>query len=86
MEKGDNSEVNEIMLEKEQLRKNSTYCGSCHWVGGRKPVTCDARMEYMISRYGASPAGEAFLHVMEQAQCKQEAAKIERKLMTSHNE
>jgi hypothetical protein len=62
--------ANENMLKKEQLRKNSTYCGSCHWVGGRKPVTCDARMEYMISKYGASP-DEAFLHVMQKAQCKQ---------------
>jgi hypothetical protein len=59
-------ESNEIMLKKDQLRKNSTYCGSCRWGGG---VTCDARMDYMMSKYRASPE-EAFLHVMEQAQCK----------------
>jgi hypothetical protein len=39
------------------LRKNSTYCGSRRWGGG---VTCDARMDYMMSKYRASPE-EAFL-------------------------
>jgi hypothetical protein len=43
-------ESNEILLKKDQLRKNNTYCGSRRWGGG---VTCDARMDYMMSKYRA---------------------------------
>jgi len=60
---------NEILAKKKEVRSNSTYCGSCHWLGGRNPVTCDARLDYMIEKYALSPE-EAFMHVMEKAACK----------------
>jgi len=46
--------------KKEHLRSNSTYCGSCSW---GPHVTCDARMEYMISRYQMS-VEDAFQQVI----------------------
>ena len=62
--------ANEILTKKEELRNNSTYCGSCPWSGGKKPVTCDGRLDYMMSKYALSPE-EAFMNVMKRAACKQ---------------
>ena len=59
----------EIEKKTEELRSNSTYCGSCHWAIG---VTCDARLDYMMGKYALSPE-EAFKHVMERAACKRNA-------------
>jgi hypothetical protein len=55
--------------KKEQVRSSSTYCGSCHYL---HKVTCDQRMEYLISKYQMS-VEDAFQHVIDNGgdKCKQ---------------
>lgn len=47
--------------KKEQLRSKSSYCGSCKYLPN---VSCDQRMEYMISTYQMS-AEDAFQYVID---------------------
>ena len=49
--------------KKEQLRSSSTYCGSCYYLS-EKNVTCDERMQYMISEYHMS-VEDAFHYVID---------------------
>eukprot|EP00985_Skeletonema_marinoi_P013816 scaffold6903_cov119-Skeletonema_marinoi.AAC.8 len=81
--------ASENLRKIEELRNNSTYCGFCRWTGGSRPVTCDARMDYMIGKYQLSPE-EAFMHVMEKAACKHSTYLNERPppahLMAAHME
>ncbi|KAL3774944.1 hypothetical protein ACHAWO_007904 [Cyclotella atomus] len=51
---------------KVQLRNNNmNYCGSCYWIFR---VTCDQRMDYMMTKYELAPE-QALLAVMENVQC-----------------
>ena len=47
--------------KKEQLRSSLKFCGSCKYLPN---VSCDARMEYMISNYQLS-VEDAFQHVID---------------------
>ena len=55
--------------KKEQLRSSSSYCGSCKYL---HKVTCDARIEYLISKHQMS-VEDAFQDVLDKGgdKCKQ---------------
>jgi len=55
--------------KKDQLRSSSTYCGGCSW---SLKITCDGRMDYMISTYQMS-VEDAFQYVIDKGgdNCKQ---------------
>ena len=53
----------QLQLAKENEEKKEQYCGSCYYLPVQK-VTCDQRMEYMISEYQMS-VEDAFQHVID---------------------